>query len=168
MSILGRVLQVIGWLWMAASVLGRFVELPDFNFFPGLILVFVSRVLRTQNRRRQPVEEVVVETAAPSSTSGPRRLNTERSKEPQQTISTATIKTPPKAPPPAKTEMVWPKDQSAVSPQRDDLNEQLLVAGSELERAKAEPPILERSHDGKPLTSAEMIARARERWDPKP
>lgn len=171
MAILGRVLQVIGWLWIAASVLGNFVaiDIPELNFFPGLILVFVSRVLRTQNRRRQPIEVTAGEATPTPGAPTPRPLNTERLQEPQQVVGPAKTRTPPaKSPPPAKSEVVWPNDHSAGTPEREDLIDQILVAGSELERQKAEIPNLEPSHDGKQLTSAEMIARARQRWDRKP
>jgi hypothetical protein len=115
-------------------------------------------------------QETDAETAVTTGTPVPRPLNTERSKEPQPTVGTTAkpAKTPPpKAPPPVTSEVVWPKDRPA-EPERDDLIEQILVAGTELEREKGELPTLEPSHQGKPLTSDEMIARARQRWDRKP
>lgn len=173
MAILGRILQVIGWLWVAASFLDGFLDvpLPDLNFFPGLIVIFISRALRAQGARRKQPEGTAVETMTTPGTPVPRQLNTERLKEPKTSGGTAvkTAKTaPPKSQQPATSEVVWPKDQPAKTPERDDLIEQILVAGAGLQTEKSELSTLEPLHQGKPLTSDEMIARARQRWDRKP
>jgi hypothetical protein len=171
MAILGRILQFAGWLWIAASFFGSFIDLPDVGFLPGLILVFVSRVLRTQIRRRQPSDEVAEVEAATPSTQTPRPLYTERSKESADKAKPepATRATTSKQAPP-KSQVVWPKDTPPdSSPQRDELLDKILVAGSELAEDKTgDLPTLEPSYEGKPLTSDEMIARARRRWDRKP
>lgn len=166
MAILGRVLQVVGWLWIAASFFGNFIDLPNFGFFPGLILVFASRILRFQSRRRQPGEDdrEPVETAV--ETPGPRQLYTERSKQTAGTSQTQPVPRASPKPAPAKPTVVWPKDEAGPEAERDDLIEKILVAGSELADDK-DMPTLEPTYEGKPLTSAEMIERARQRWDRK-
>lgn len=169
MALLGRILQFVGWLWIGASFFGNFIDLPSFGFFPGLILVFVSRLLRVQAKRQQRADEPEESAEAPPEVPAPRPLYTERSKEtaeptkPEPGARSATKSAP------AKPQVVWPKDETVREIERDDLVEKILVAGSELADEKTSGlPTLEPSYEEKPLTSAEMIARARQRWDRKP
>lgn len=169
MAILGRILQFVGWLWVAASFFGNFIDIPDFGFgfFPGLILVFVSRVLRTQAKRQQRAEDADPAETTPQ-TPAPRPLYTERSKQTAEPAKKSASGAPKKSAP-VTSQVVWPKDESVAEPEREDVIEKILVAGSDLAEQKTEDvSILEPTYDGKPLTSAEMIARARQRWDRKP
>ena len=169
MAILGRILQFVGWLWIGASFFGNFIDLPNFGFFPGLILVFLSRLIRTQAKRQERAKEADEPIGATPESSLPRPLYTERSKQtPEAAKPEPVTRTAPKASP-VRQQVVWPKEESGAEPERDSLSEEILVAGSELADDKAaEGPVLEPSYEGKPLTSAEMIARARQRWDRKP
>lgn len=168
MAVLGRILQIVGWLWIGASFFGNFIDLPNFGFFPGLILVFVSRILRVQSRRRQPSEDeegpVDVDVATPT----PRPLYTERSKQTAGTAQTEPVTRAPSKSAPPRSQVVWPKDEIGSETEPDDLIEKILVAGFEPADDKSDKPGLEPTYEGKPLTSAEMIERARQRWDRKP
>ncbi|MGD2042931.1 MAG: hypothetical protein PVJ28_04715, partial [Acidimicrobiia bacterium] len=79
MTALGRILQAIGWVWVALAFFGGFINLPfDPNIFPGLILIFISRVFRAQGARTTTAEQEEAETLEEQVE--PRVLNTERSR----------------------------------------------------------------------------------------
>jgi hypothetical protein len=63
MAALGRLLQVIGWLWLVAGFALPALDLAEINPFPGLILIFVARALRTQAARNAPPEPAAEEQA---------------------------------------------------------------------------------------------------------
>lgn len=162
MAALGRILQVVGWLWVVYGFVSPAFGLPDLSFFPGIILVFVARVLRNQAKRRDmPDLGEEAGTTEPEPTPAPRMMNTERQRVTQQ-----------ERPQPVVIEQESP---SEPAPQRrNELLEQIVSAGrdSAEEQMAPEPDdeagSAQESPARAPMTSAEMIARAHERWDSKP
>jgi hypothetical protein len=152
MTALGRILQVIGWLWIAVGLFGPIVDLPDISVFPGIIVLFISRVIRKQGQqaeRRDQPDEPEEERYEP------RILNTERqhqtSPEPRPRLGNEPI-------------LVAPEE-------RDDLLERVLLTGKAVTTDEMAEDPLEPKYpsidldSGTRLTSAEMIARAHRRWD---
>jgi len=159
MAAVGRILQVVGWVWVAVGLFGSMVGLPDLNFFPGIVLVFLSRALGRQARRNEP-DELAADTAPLPE----RQLNTER------------VQTQEPAPSPRAQGLARPVETTAKpsgqpSPpeERNEILERILAAGSDVagDSRPAEPE--ESSLEaGQPMTSAEMIAQARKRWNTRP
>lgn len=162
---------MVGWLWVIAGFVLPALDLADPSVFPGVILIFVARALRTQLARHAPPEEVEEEPDEPA-----RVLNTERAR-PVPTPEPA--KTPaPEPPKPAQptTRQPAPKTIADVSKpeDRDDVIERIAMAG----RAASEPtspvgspgvvktPAKDEERQA-PMSSAEMIAQAKKRWDKK-
>ncbi|MGD2059703.1 MAG: hypothetical protein PVF87_02450 [Acidimicrobiia bacterium] len=178
MAAAGRVLQVIGWIWVALGFFGPFLNLPlDVNLFPGIILVFVARVLRAQAARNAPVE---YEAPAPEpERAEPRILNTERSRAPEPVVkpepvakSEPVVEREPK-PRPSSARSAAGTTRSESEPERVELEEKLLFAGMELAgKAESEPmsagEVAELGESTRPLSSAEMIAEAHKRWNKRP
>ena len=169
MAVLGRILQVIGWLWVIAGVVGPALNLPSVSFFPGIIIVFASRILRTQAARSAPQPDL--DSDAPPLEPFPRPLNTERprpAEPPAQPRPGPTAQTRP----PAKQapKVTWPKDEPKPGPEREESLEKILLAAGELadEVDEAVSDMVEPDTSSSPMTSAEMIARAKQRWDRKP
>lgn len=164
MQALGRVLQVLGWLWFLAGIVGPIFGFDRLNFFPGLVLIFIARVIRVQRRRTEQAEPetqgVERETPAPE-----RVLNTERpqqpsapSPSPRPTVDNAVERT------------TQPEPMSEPSEERDDLLERIVAAGregaDEVETPEDPgPPPAPGSRAS--MSSEEMIARAHRRWDSK-
>jgi hypothetical protein len=169
MAVLGRILQAIGWVWLALGFLGPLVNLPvDLGIIPGIILIFISRIFRSQAARRasqgsEPpvsVEEQVE----------PRVLNTER-KRPEPAPSQPSRPAPETRPTYEPVRSGSPKPTPAAK--RQEMLEQILVAGTEMASESEEPrtTIPEREEPppiARPMSSAEMIARAHERWNKRP
>lgn len=161
MTALGRILQVIGWLWIAVGFFGPIVNLPDVSVFPGIIVLFISRVIRKQGQqaeRRDEADEPLEEQPEP------RILNTERQYRPAP------------EPRPRLEEEPVVIAQEEQEEGRDGLLERVLLAGKavttdEMAQDPVEPQNTEIQYpeidleSGARLTSAEMIARAHRRWD---
>jgi hypothetical protein len=139
---------------MAAGFFGPLVGLPDgINFFPGVVLVFVSRLIRVQASRKSPQETETEPEPAPQ-----RILNTERRPQrPARRLPEAQTVEPPSPPQPA------PASEPTEEPE-EDLLEKILPAGREVMDDMAELPG-EEDVGSRPMSSAEMIARAKRRWD---
>lgn len=161
MAALGRLLQVIGWLWLVAGFVLPAIGLADITVFPGLILIFVARALRTQAARNAPPE--VDEEPEPEA----RILNTDRVRvEPKPAE---------KQPPPAPQQVTIPRQveplpKPPASSERDSLIERIADAGREVEAELSETdraPLDVTASRGtsKPMSSEEMIAAARRRWN---
>jgi hypothetical protein len=158
MSALGRILQAIGWVWVIAGFAGPFGGFDVGGALPGVVLIFIARVLRTQAARKSP-EDVALESDEPT-----RILNTER----------PTI-TPPATRPPVVQPRVYPTPTRSVGvPEpstEDDPLAKFLAGGDEPGPTKettspdSTPSVSSESADDKPKTSAELIAEARRRWD---
>lgn len=169
MAAIGRILQVIGWVWFVAGIVGRAFGFDYLNPFPGLVLIFIARIFRTRARGEMPP--------------GPADGGAEPQPEP---VRAPRPQPRPDAPRPApeKRPETGPSPQPRPEPkyerpvdERNDLLERIAMAGRE---ATAEPDVPEPERQGpgsreegsksidsgkKPMSSAEMIAQARKRWD---
>lgn len=181
MSALGRILQIIGWLWIAAGFFGPLVNVPGISVFPGIIILFISRVVRRQSEQVPRSEDNVEQATEQQET--PRILNTERRPRPAPEVEPKPAPEPKLAlEPKQETEPIWriePKhstepnqriEPEPVESERGELLERVLLAGQEMAEQSEEPPRPElvTDEDGRPLSSAEMIARAHRRWDRRP
>jgi len=148
MAVVGRILQVLGWLWVAFGFFGPLLDLPNISWLPGFVLVFVSRILRTQAARNSKAEEIEDDTPVP---------NVERKPDPPK------VQTRPAPVAPKPTPVV-------VEPDRDEIEKRLFETMQE----RAEVPALAdvddflARTDERPKTSAELIAEARQRWNKRP
>ncbi len=155
MSALGRILQAIGWVWVIAGFAGHIAGFDFGGALPGVILIFIARVLRTQAARRSP-EDVALELDQPT-----RVLNTDRP-------PTATPAAPP---PPRSYPTPAPPVEASESSAEDDPLTRFLAGGDEPEptkemtRPESTIPVSSEAVDVKPKTSEELIAEARRRWD---
>lgn len=161
MSALGRILQVVGWLWVVYGFVSPAFGLPDLSFFPGIVLVFVARILRNIGQRREMPDLGEAEPEAePEPASAPRMMNTERQRQARQEGPETPVLEPEPEPSPQR---------------RNQLLDQIVGPGAGGGEAEVEPqsddevdPDTQVPSSRKPLSSAEMIARAHERWDSKP
>jgi len=164
MQAIGRILQIVGWLWFAAGIVGPVVGLDRFNFFPGLVLVFFSRIIRAQAARTASPQPETNEGEA-ETTPPPRPLNTERGQPSAPTPSPQVSYTPRPPVPELVVDSAEPPDDQS------DLLERIVAAGREVGEEITEktstPDLAEPDMDRKPMTSEEMIARAHRRWDSK-
>lgn len=158
MAILGRLLQVIGWIWVAIGFFGPLVNLPfDLNFFPGIIIVFVARILRTQAARNTPEQG---ETQVLEEQAQPRVLNTERSKVPEP------AKRP--RPEPAGSGPPKPKPEAIRQEKLDEILAATTERATGPDSSETETPeMVEPPPSDSPprMSSAEMVAQARKRWN---
>lgn len=154
MAALGRIFSLFGFLWFLAALFGQEFGLPPLNLLPAIVFILFGRALRTQARRRAPSEssepmsqpEARVEIPEPVE----RPLNTDR----------------PSAPPPTPPVMRIPEPKVVVE-ERNALFDRIAAADETAALPEpATPPILD-SDSKQPMTSAEMIAEARKRWDRK-
>jgi hypothetical protein len=158
MAALGRILQVVGWIWLAAGVVGQFFDFPVDDVFPGIILLIASRFIRAQAARNASTEDLSVSTIE----SGPRPLNTDRP-------STSLPKEPP---PPAKLAPAPPNPAPKPQPRqaedtaRDELLEDFLYSGREMVDDAVADPVEPEAAGQK--SSADMIADAKKRWSKRP
>jgi len=156
MAVIGRLLQVIGWLWLVGGFVLPALGLADITVFPGLILIFVARALRTQAARNAPPEE---EQAREE-----RALNTDRVPQPSP-------KPPPPSPQPVSIPRpAEPRPKPTAAAERESLIERIAEAGREAETDLTESgpaPLDVTAPRGaaKPMSSEEMIAAARRRWN---
>jgi hypothetical protein len=143
-----RALGIVGWLWFITGFVGPMFGFDLFNIFPGLVLIFISRMMARAARTRIPEE--AEESPAPE-----RVLNTDRPTPP-----------PPRPEPVVRHHQPEPQPRPETEPVRDDILNRILLAGREAEdetvvHEEASPP----DEGTTPRTSAEMIAQARKRWD---
>ena len=173
MTAFGRILQVIGWLWIAVGFFGPMVNRPGVSVFPGIIILFISRVIRKQGeqtpRREDDADQHEQQNAPrPLNTQRPQR-RTEAKKTPEpMVISTKQAEGKLSLDP--KVSGAEPKPDND-NEERSDLFERVLFAGQDLADKPGDSfdpeTTSERGH-GPPMSSAEMIARAHRRWDRKP
>lgn len=160
MAALGRILQIAGWLWVILGFAGSFFGFLSLSFVPGIILVFIARIIRNQAARQEiPELEGSDEEPEPVASPPERMMNTERQRQAERS-----------SPEPAVVEIERQRDTSL---NRNQLLGQIVSAGRETveEEVVAEHDLDEPVDTGaarKPMSSAEMIARAHERWDSKP
>lgn len=155
MAALGRIVQIIGWLWFAAAIFGEALGLPDLNIFPAILLIFVARALRRQAKRQSAETE---DHSRPPDFPGEepaqeeRPLNTERQQPP----------------PRPRVEPIPQPDPVAEVREHNELLEKILAADEAAPRPGPMPTTAGSDEDRRPpITSAEMVAEARKRWDRK-
>lgn len=142
-------------MWVAASILIPMLGFGGLNLFPGIVLVFVARAIRTQAARNAPTDPEEVEPE-PQIDSSERILNTERRQPPSPPAPAQSYRAPEQRPEPAASE-------------RNELLEKIVLAGRETVE-ETSPGLDERAPEEEidvmgPMSSAEMIARAHKRWD---
>jgi hypothetical protein len=158
MAGIGRTLQIIGWLWLIAGFVGPRAGLPDVGIFPAFVLIFISRIFRKQARRNapeEPDEEVEAEPPTPD-----RVLNTERAPRPSPS-------------PEPVVRYFEPEPESDPEPEqaeRNELLERIALAGRDATTEEDSPTDAEDAAADAidvsgSMSSAEMIAQARKRWD---
>lgn len=147
------------------------------NPFPGLILIFIARALRTQAARNAPVEDGHEEPAEPAQPERP--LNTDRiqrpAPRPPSPDPVARYREAEPAPRPERAHVPEPgpsADEGSEVGERDNIIERIVIAGrqaatKESSQERVDSARSVRSGDTKPMSSAEMIAQARKRWDRK-
>ena len=142
MAALGRILQVVGWLWVAFGFFGPMLGLPGVPWFAGLILVFVSRVVRARaaQMEREAYEDDTL------------RPNVERKADPPKTRTSPA----PVVVEPSRTEI----EQRLVATMRDEIDTP--------DQADVDELLAQIKDVDRPKTSAEMIAEARQRWNKRP
>lgn len=164
MAALGRILQLIGWLWLVVGVFGRMFGFLELTVLPGIVLIFVARVVRNQAQQTEMPDlgdRTVVEDE-PEPAPPERMMNTERRRQ-----------APPPDPGPEPAYVEPPAKDQPRPMKRNDLLEQIVGAGRQAEGAETSPepeqlvPV-DDPESRRPMSSAEMIARAHERWDSKP
>ena len=165
MAALGRILQIAGWLWLIGSFAGSILGLIGLNPLPGIVLVFVARVIRNQaNTREMPdlggqTEGGHQERSDTRTVEAPRRRQAPPSPEPY------VLETPSRPEPVPETQ----SKPTPVHPRRDLLEEVVGPdADREVDAGEKTPMSSDQTADAgqrRPMTSAEMIARAHERWD---
>ena len=163
MAVLGRLLGTLGWLWFGAGIVAPMFDFGRVNVFPGLILIFVGRLIRAQARRRETEE--TPEPAAPEQEARP--LNTERS-QPAEPAAEPVVRTPPILVTPAPPPPVVTKAEETEDAITEKLFSKIGPAGPAPPDDEATPDPHVTVEDGaetKTLSSEEMIARARQRWD---
>ena len=173
---MGRVLQIAGWLWFAIGIVGPMVGYELVNPFPGLIAIFVARAIRTQAARNAPYEEDGhEEPAEPAHLERP--LNTDRiqtpAPPPPSPDPVARYQEAKPAPRPERVHAPEPSaDEGGEAGERENIIERIVIAGrqattKESSQERVDSARSVRSGDTKPMSSAEMIAQARKRWDRK-
>lgn len=144
----GRVIAAVGGLWILLGFVNVFfvqLEVFDFNPFFGFLLFFIGRSLVKSNRRPMPDTSETTRPSRPTPRPPQRR-------------------TPPPAPPVQTTPPAAPPDseEAPIIEERDQLLERMFLSGSEV--ADRDTPAPE-DGDYKPMTSAEMIAKARQKYN---
>lgn len=165
MSALGRILQVVGWLWVIAGIAGPIFGFSGFSFLPGIIVLFIGRIIRNQG-----VQKEMPELGGQKEEHRPVSQNTRSTERPRMT--------PPRVPEPPATE---PAAETGETPEltppprkRNEMLEQIVIAGREAaaeEMSPSGPDDEVEPGEGeemrRPMSSSEMIARAHRRWDSK-
>jgi hypothetical protein len=169
MAAIGRVLQLIGWLWVLVGFIGPRVDLDAFGLdsigvLPGLILIFIARAFRARARAEK---EEDLGQARPDVRPRSVEARPERRQAPPPPAPARTTPSPPAERKPRPEPKVEPPPAEEA-----DLLERIVLAGSsaagELSAADLEEELRSMRRDDderKPMSSAEMIAQARRRWD---
>lgn len=165
MAALGRILQIVGWLWLIGGFFGSIFGLISLNLLPGIILVFVARVIRNQAETREMPDLGEQTSAEPQEQPATRTAETSRQRQPAPSPEPYVLETPSRREPDRA-----PQPSPKSAPRRRDLLEE--VVGLDPDRDDDASEETARSSDQmtdteerRPMSSAEMIARAHERWD---
>jgi len=158
--VLGRLLGWLGWVSVLAGIFGQ--DVPSFIVVPGFFLVFLGRLLRSR-ARTEPVDLEDLSVQQPPD----RPLNTDRRPTPPLFPSRSPdYETP--SPHRSQPEQRVDPVHGGMS-ERNVLLEQVLAPATEAAAESDETdqipdptPVPDLDHT--PMTSEEMIARARERF----
>lgn len=167
MAALGRILQIAGWLWLIGGFFGSIFGFISLNLIPGIILVFVARVIRNQAGTRempdlgeQPSVEEQQQPVTPTAEAPPQR-------QPLPSPEPYVLETPSRrepAPEPQLDPKPGPRrrlleEVVGLDPDRDDddASEETAMTSDQMTD----------TDERRPMSSAEMLARAHERWDSK-
>ena len=167
MAALGRILQIAGWLWLIGSFAGSILGLIGLNPLPGIILVFVARVIRNQANTGEMPELGEQPSVEQQQRPAPQPVETPRQRAPSPSPEPYVVETPSHREP-APEPQLDPKP----GPRRRLLEEFVgLDPDSEDDDASGEtampPDQMTDTGERRPMSSAEMLARAHERWDSK-
>lgn len=165
MGAFGRILQVIGWLWLAFAFFGPMFNLPRLDIFPGIIIVFVARVFRAQATRRERADagEMLQAETRPQQVQ-PRKP---RRETPRVESPVPPTESKPKPKPKPTPSSVRPEPKMPDAAEREVMLEKILLTGQELAEESVEEQIAVADETPQKMSSAEMIARAHERWNKK-
>lgn len=153
MRAIGRILQVIGWIWIAAGFIGPIFGLDVGSFFPGIIVLFVSRFLRGQTARQEKEDEQV--EASEQTKASP----------PVQGRPVPTPASPPPRPEPVVVKSFDPPEMEPESSLEDVRAEVAGIFAATLSGESADSDVSRPEGEFRPKSSAEMIAEARRRWN---
>ena len=136
----GSVLIGLGTALIAFSFVSGFLGAGQtFGLFPGLIVIFLGRAISRASRREEPEEQT----------------------QPQR---------PPARPRPVAVERTTPPNERRQPPKSDPVVEEILAAGRQLQEEIApevdlSPIEVQFDNEFRPMSSEEMVQRARKRWD---
>lgn len=164
MAKVGRLLGIVGFIWLALGLMSPFIDIPNVNILPGIILLFVARMIGRQASeagRNRPGGGVEQKPAG-------RVLNTQRDRPSQPTFTPEPASRKP--PPPAPLESVGPAVKS--DQEKREILEEIFVSDDEAMMEEPAMPLAPEDdtdsfHSGQSLSSDEMIAQARRRWKRK-
>ncbi len=153
MAVVGRIIMLAGWFLILLAAFGPAIgwAVNLGGIFPGIFLLFLGGILRRRAEQRTSVEEVEAPTQPP------RPLATQRPPRRQ----------PPPPPPEPVVRHVEP-EEAPETESSADLMERILSTGTDSagdQEVVAEPTVTIDTGEFKPRSSAEMIARARSRWN---
>lgn len=172
MAALGRLLQIAGWVWLAIGFLGPTLNLPiRLDIFPGIILVFVARILRTQANRRERQEESEGLEQRPPPRRQPRPGPVDRAPSPPvRSPRSPDVSSKERLEPASEPEIyVDTLDDAAITEPAPESVETLVERMVLADGERMESPGGEAAPEaGPPKSSAEMIAEARRRWGARP
>lgn len=160
----GRILGIIGALWVALGLFGNLINVPNVNFFPGIILLFVARVISKQARETRRNQER--ESDGRGTPARPPEIRRQppprRTPTPRETVG---------RPPQPSPEVVVPAAAKSDE-EREEMLEDILLVGrgaseEKMEAMSSSDADSESFHSGQTLSSSEMIAQARRRWNRK-
>lgn len=171
MAALGRILQVLGWLWLAFGLFGPDHPLLDLGVPFGIIVIFVARVIRNQAATSDLPElgDRSGDGSAPAEQEREKRPEPRARPEPRTRPESRARPEPRPEPPEPAYSIHEPESEPEVE-ERSELLEQIVGAGREIDEEMSGPmgsDDSETEESRRPMSSAEMIARAHERWDSK-
>lgn len=141
---------MIGWIWIAAGFVGPIFGLDVGSFFPGIIVLFVSRFLRGQTARQEKEDEQ--EEASEQAKASP-------------PVQRRPAPTPAPRPEPVAVKSFDPPEMESESSLEDVRAEVAGIFAATLSGESADSDASRPEGEFRPKSSAEMIAEARRRWN---
>ncbi len=164
----GRIITTIGILLIALAVVGGAVGWTQFGPVPGIVLIFMGRALAKQARRSDPSMDDL--SKAPSPAPQAARPAPVPRTPPQQPTLRPKPTTASKPPAPTRVSAPRPTSEPEKAVTMGALHDALADIVDEREPSPPSPPMEIVADGGEfaPMSSEEMIARARERWGKRP